>query len=284
MLIFGVLLENYSPGRLIQVIQGAALTTLVLNLVALWKQEARDRQRKYAPQRDPTFSEAWQSLSASRSTKRALLGLALGTMAFTMEDVLLEPYGGEVLGMTVSATTYLTATLALGSLVGFGFASRALTRGSDANRLSSSGALIGLPAFVAVILAAPMQSTALFIAGTFLIGLGAGLFAHGTLTSAMRSAPKNQIGLALGTWGAVQATAAGVAMALGGVIRDAVRWVSPINEAGASWVQQPAFAYSVVYGIELVLLLVTVITMWPLAVKSKQATHSGRSMVSSQEG
>lgn len=283
-LIFGVLLEEYSPGRLIQVIQGAALTTLVLNLIALWKQEARDRHRKHAPEKDPSFSEAWAVLSAIPHMKRSLVGLALGTMAFTMEDVLLEPYGGEVLGMSVSGTTYLTATLAVGSLVGFGFASRALTRGSDANTLSTLGVFIGMPAFIAVILSAPWQSVALFVAGTFLIGLGAGLFAHGTLTSAMRSAPARQIGLALGTWGAVQATAAGVAMALGGVIRDAVRWLEPANDAGGSWLAQAASAYTVVYGIELLLLLATVITMWPLVARSREPRNSSRSMMSSSEG
>jgi BCD family chlorophyll transporter-like MFS transporter len=44
-LIFGTLLENYSPGRLVQVIQGAAVVTVGLNLLAMWKQEARDRAR-----------------------------------------------------------------------------------------------------------------------------------------------------------------------------------------------------------------------------------------------
>jgi BCD family chlorophyll transporter-like MFS transporter len=33
-------------------------------------------------------------------------------MAFNMQDVLLEPYGGEILGLSVSATTLLTATWA----------------------------------------------------------------------------------------------------------------------------------------------------------------------------
>jgi hypothetical protein len=51
---------------------------------------------------------------------------------------------------------------------------------------------------------------------------GAGLFGHGTLTATMRSAPREQVGLALGAWGAVQATAAGIAVALGGIIRDLV--------------------------------------------------------------
>jgi BCD family chlorophyll transporter-like MFS transporter len=46
-------------------------------------------------------------------------------MAFNMQDVLLEPYGGEILGLSVSATTLLTATWACGALVGFALAALA---------------------------------------------------------------------------------------------------------------------------------------------------------------
>ena len=73
-------------------------------------------------------------------------------MAFSMEDVLLEPYGGQVLHLTVGDTTKLTATLAVGGLFGFGLASRVLSRGADPFRMASFGALVGVPAFACVIL------------------------------------------------------------------------------------------------------------------------------------
>ena len=41
--LFSLLLADFSATRLVQVVQGAAVATLVLNLVAVWKQEARDR-------------------------------------------------------------------------------------------------------------------------------------------------------------------------------------------------------------------------------------------------
>jgi MFS transporter, BCD family, chlorophyll transporter len=62
---------------------------------------------------------------------RLLVVIALGTAGFGMADVLLEPFGGQVLGMTVAQTTRLTVVLALGSLVGFGLASRWLGRGGQ---------------------------------------------------------------------------------------------------------------------------------------------------------
>ena len=89
---------------------------------------------------------------------RRLIALGLGTMAFSMEDVLLEPYGGQILHLAVGDTTKLTATLAVGGLLGFWLASRVLSRGADPFRMAGYGVLVGIPAFLAVILAAPMAS------------------------------------------------------------------------------------------------------------------------------
>ena len=82
-----------------------------------------------------------------------------------------------------------------------------------------------IPAFAAVILASATLSVPLFVCGALCIGFGAGLFGHGTLTLTLNRAPKEQAGLALGAWGAVQATAAGAGVALGGIGRDAVQAV-----------------------------------------------------------
>jgi BCD family chlorophyll transporter-like MFS transporter len=252
-LMLGFLLHDYSPGQLIRVVQAVAVTTLVLNVVALWKQEPRSRLRKPGTPIEYTFTQSWQLFCQGQHTVRRLLAVGLGTMAFTMEDVLLEPYGGEILHMSVSSTTLLSATLALGGLLGFAWASRVLGRGGDAYRMSGWGTWIGLPAFAAVMASAPLASPTVFVLGIFLIGLGGGLFAHGTLTASMQLAPPGQIGLAMGAWGAVQATAAGVGMALGGIVRDTVAMVS-----------SPVMGYSAVYLIEILLLALTLWAMGPL--------------------
>ena len=66
-------------------------------------------------------------------------------------------------------------------------------------------------------LAASARCSAL---GVALIGFGGGLFAHGTLTASMASPSRRTAGLALGAWGAAQATAAGLAIAFSGVVND----------------------------------------------------------------
>jgi len=256
-ILFGLALQDFSPGRLVQVIQGAAVVTLVLNTISLWKQEPRRRQvvsaTATAKPPEPDFMAALRNMLQGEHATRRLVIIGLGTLAFGMQDVLLEPYGGQLLGMTVSQTTWLTAALAGGSLVGFALASVVLSRGVDAMRMSALGVALGVPGFLLVLLAAPWQSVQLFSTGVFTIGLGVGLFAHGTLTTTMNNAPRDQIGLALGSWGAAQATAAGVAVALGGLLADAVA-----AQAGQ------IVGYNTVYLLEILLLIVTLLVMAPL--------------------
>ncbi len=265
-MIYGALLVDFTRGRLVEVIQGSAVITLALNVFALWKQETRKPGQMAArQQQSPSFREAWDSYMREGRALRCLIAIGIGTMAFSMEDILLEPYGGQILNLTVSATTFLTATLAVGSLFGFALASRVLSRGFDPFRMAGFGSLVGIPAFLAVIVAAPMSSPLLFGVGTFFIGFGAGLFGHGTLTATMQLAPKKQTGLALGAWGAVQASAAGLAIALGGVIRDIVVELVPPNAFGA------AIGYIFVYGLEIVMLGATFIVMIPLIRRTEFA-------------
>ena len=265
-LVFGLLLRDFSHGRLVQVIQAAALVTLVLNGLSLWKQEVRRPNRgalaASAPQ--PDFVEALRHYTADGETRRRLGAIALGTLGFGMQDVLLEPFGGRVLGLSVAQTTGLSAALAGGCFVGLAIASFVLSRGSQAARVALAGAACGSLAFVAVMVSAALASVPLFVAGVMAVGLGAGLFGHGTLTMTMRSARAEQAGLALGAWGAVQATAAGVGVLAGGLGHDLVAAVAMAGGFGQQ-MAVPALGYLSVYALEMALLIVTVGVLWTLA-------------------
>jgi BCD family chlorophyll transporter-like MFS transporter len=194
---------------------------------------------------------------------RLLTAVAIGSVAFSMQDVLLEPYGGHIMGMGVGATTTLTALIALGSIAAFALSARTLGAGGDPMRLAAAGVLAGVLGFSLVIFAAPLASPLLFRIGTLCIGLGKGLFAVGTLTTAMGLRDTPQHGLALGAWGAVVATSEGGAVAASGIVRDAV---ARLADAGALG---PALAgatvpYSVVYHLEIALLFVALVALGPL--------------------
>lgn len=266
-LLFGWLLADFTQLKLIKVIQGAALATMALNMIALWKQEPRNVALTAPDRARPTFSEAWRGFAADPSRRRLLVAVALGAAGFSMQDVLLEPYGGEVLSLTVSETTVLTALFAAGTLIGLALAARGLSRGMEPHRLAAIGPLVGVFAFSMVLFADPLGSPLLFRVGTILIGFGGGLFAVGTMTAAMAAAKGSDAGLALGAWGAAQATAAGAAILAGGVLRDFVSHLAGSGALGPA-LSTPAAGYGVVYHLEILLLFSTLVAIGPLARSS----------------
>ncbi len=276
--VFGLLLQDFSQVRLIKVVQGAAMATLALNLVALWKQEPLDPTRnQFADGERPTFVAAWRRLMADQRAARMLLALAFGTLGFAMQDVLLEPYGAQILGMSVSATTTLTAILAGATLVAFGVAARMLRGGLDPHRLAAYGALVGVVAFTGVSLVAGLKSPNLFRVAVAMVGFGAGLFMVGTLIGCMNLARDSGSGLALGAWGAVQATATGVAIALGGALRDLISALAQ-NGALGNALTNEATGYCAVYQVEVLFLFATLAVIGPLALHAGQPVDSDSSL------
>ncbi|MFS0737754.1 BCD family MFS transporter [Sphingomonas sp. 1P06PA] len=277
-LVIGRLLIDFSPMRLIQVIQGAAALTMVLNLIALWKQEARAPRAVVAQPAasSPDFGTQWRALVARPGMLRLMVAVGLGAAAFAMQDVLLEPYGGQVLHLSVGQTTLLTALWAAGMLAGFAIAARMLGQGGEPHRLAGFGAVAGIAAFMMLIFAGPLGQAPLLSAGAAGIGFGAGLFSVGTLTAAMAAAADGGAGLALGGWGAVQATATGLAIAIGAILRDAVS-ASAINQAFGPTLAAPATGYALVYGLEILLLLGTLVALGPLVSPRDAPTRFGLS-------
>ncbi|MEM8774563.1 MAG: PucC family protein [Pseudomonadota bacterium] len=277
-ILIGWLLRDFSEIRLVRVVQGAALVGIGLNLVALWKQEQMNpmtKAERAAPR--PRFAQAWNDLMRGGETGRLLAVVFLGTMAFNMQDVLLEPYGGEILGLSVSSTTLLTSVWAAGALFGFVMTGRMLSLGHNCYRLAALGVLIGIVAFSIVIFAAPLNAVWLFFTGAGLIGLGGGIFAVSTLTAAMTMPERGAAGhgLALGAWGAAQATAAGLSIALGGALRDGTNAIAQAGLLG-DVLNKPVTGYSLVYHVEIGLLFITLAALGPLV-------RFGRSFTSSSE-
>lgn len=260
---FGVLLREFDYIKLIKIVQGAALVTMILNLVALWKQEPRGTKHPEPEANPPTFKTTFRAFLKGGEASRLLVAVGLGAAGFNMQDILLEPYGGEILHMSVSGTTALTALMAGGTLVGLGLAARWLSTGRDPHQLAALGCLFGIAGFSAVIFSAPLDSTGLFLLGTLGIGFGGGWFSVGTLTSAMALPDTGQSGLAIGAWGAVQATAAGAGVAIGGGLRDLVSGLAARGVLGKG-MNTASVGYSFVYHLEFYLLFATLIAIGPL--------------------
>lgn len=263
-LTFGALLRNFGYVELIQIVQGAAVVTVAINVIALWKQEPRrsDIDPDDAPEA-PRFFATFRAFANRRHAGRLLVAVAFGGAGFGAQDILLEPFGGEMLQLSVAGTTVLTALMAGGTLAGLFAAARWLSRGRDPYQLAAYGVLVGIVGFSCVVLSAPFASRLLFWLGTGVIGFGAGWFSVGTLSAAMAISDPGHSGIAVGAWGAVQATVTGAGIALGGLLRDVVSAFALRGALGPG-LNQPSAGYLLVYTLEIGLLFGTLIAIGPL--------------------
>ena len=266
--IIGALLSNFSQLRLIQVVQGCAVLTLVLNILAMWKQEVlKPQSLKKRSKNKPKFLNAWKDFLQNGYASKLLIVVIVGTTAFSMQDILLEPYGGELLNLSVSATTNLTALWVLGALISLAVAARGFRKKVRPISFCTISLLVGILGFLSIIFSYPMDIVFLYFFGAFLIGFGAGLFAVSTLTMAMGmpvNGSKYGKGLALGSWGAAQATAVGVGVALGAIIKDFISKLAYNGYLGEA-LNNISTGYSFVYHLEILLIFVTLVVLGPLA-------------------
>ena len=268
--VIGGILADYSATKLVQVIQGCAVLTVILNTIAIWKQEARNPAlTKGVEPGAPTFKELWQDFVKQGRNARLLTAIGIGAAGFAMQDALLEPYGGEILKLSVGATTGLTGAWALGSLIGFTTSGAALARGWDPLRLAGMGLVVGINAFLLVLFAGPFSAPLMLYTGALGIGIGLGLFSVGTLMEAMNLAEGESAGLALGAWGSVQATCAGFGIAIGGLLRDGVAALVQSGAPTASLAVR-ATGYGTVYILEIALLLAGLVAIGPLVTYQRR--------------
>ena len=247
------LLVDYSHMLLIKVMQGSAIAFVGLTVFALWQQEQLnpDGSIKSDLKTVRIRLSLWESIqlvSKERVLQGLLVVIFIATMAFATHDVLLEPYGGQVLNMSVSATMQLTALWGLATVVGVLLAAYLLWRRKAPVMLIAAGCAVGLIGFAIISIASDATLVEPFRIGIVLISLGRGLFLVGSIILVMSLTDVSHAGLFLGIWGIVQAMAQGIGTIGGGVVRDLAQYLTGSVKLG----------YTIVYGGSLVLLLIVI--------------------------
>lgn len=232
--IVGQFLEVYSHFKLIRVMQGTAVLFVALTAVSLL---GKERLRPNGLVTGPidavsvrqTLWESVRMLLGQRVLRNLFIVLFLATMAFTTQDVLLEPYGGQVLHMSVTATTQLTALWGVAMLAAIGVSGLWLWRGQAAIPLVAVGCAVGALGYALVSYASNSALIMPFRGGVALIGFGRGLFLVGSIALIMALIDRLHAGLFLGLWGVSQAIAQGSGTIGGGLARDlAYQWTGDV--------------------------------------------------------
>jgi len=222
----GRLLDPYSPAvlsRSFALVAGAALLIGLAGLAGL---------EKRTPSPAAGERSAWGPVlrGAARNPQALLffVYLLLLLSAVFGQDLLLEPFGGEVLSLSIAQTSRLTsiwggsflAAMALGS---------ALERRVAKKILALSGGLAAFLALMILLASGLLGSRAVFYSGTVLLGLGTGVSTLANLSLMMDMTVAGREGAFIGLWGIASAFSRVAGSATGGLARDLAGRRNPLH-------------------------------------------------------
>ena len=239
----GSLLDPFSPQRLLAVAGGVAVSAVVMAALALFGLEGRAPavSGSAAPPAQVSFGQALRDAWAEPRARRFTVFVFVSMLAYSMQDLILEPFAGLVFGLTPGGTTRLSGTQHGGALVGMLLAAAAGSRwaGRRWGSLRSWtvwGCVASALALSGLVVAGVVGPGWPLPANVFLLGLCTGAFSIAAIGSMMGLAGAGEPGhegVRMGLWGAAQAQA----FALGGVVgtaaSDLARWL--IADAGPAY-------------------------------------------------
>ncbi|MET0875590.1 MAG: BCD family MFS transporter [Tardiphaga sp.] len=251
----GHLLDPFSPARLVAVSGSVSLIAMLLTLVGVWGVEPRAMVAPALPVPSHTSSLRAAVLEVWREpqSRRFALFVFVSMLAYSAQDLILEPFAGVVFGFSPGATTKLSSVQHVGTLLGMALVpligalyprSRGhLQNWSIAGCLASALALLALAAASVVGPSWPLRET------VFALGLCNGAYAVaaiGSMMALVSAGTGKREGVRMGIWGAAQAFAFGTGGFLGTLASDAAHAV----------LAQPAMAYATVFAAEAGLFMV----------------------------
>ncbi|WP_299399083.1 BCD family MFS transporter [Pelagibius sp.] len=254
----GHLLDPFSLTRLVAVSLGVAAAAFVLALIAVFGIEGRaapepqqSPQTPQSPQAMPPFREAIRQVWGESRARRFAVFVFVSMLAYSGQDLILEPFAGTVFGLTPGESTRLSGVQHAGVFLGMllvALACGRLARGRLGSLLGwtvggciASGAVLLTLAFSGFVVGSwPLRAT------VFTLGVANGAFAVaaiGSMMSLVNDGRAKREGVRMGLWGAAQAIAFGLGGLLGTLAVDLLRWA----------LAAPTSAYAMVFAGEAML-------------------------------
>jgi BCD family chlorophyll transporter-like MFS transporter len=268
----GAALRDFDPARLTSIALVTMLVVLTLTVLATVGQEANLKTTVAAVNRARAmpFRQALQELVLADAQVRTFFTLILfafiGTLA---QDVLLEPFGGLVLGMSPSATTRLTAFWGVGVLLAMLLSGTLLLRFLPFLTVLRIGLIASALAFGSVVGLAVSGNADLFRYFVFAMGFGTGIAGAGMLTGLAHFTTTVRAGMLMGVWGMANLLGRAAGSIIGGVVVESLQWAT-----GSA-----AIGYTTVFAIEVVMLLVALRLSFRLQIDQSAARREEQAVL-----
>lgn len=263
--IVGRLLDPFSMARLVTVSGGVSLVAILVTLLALWGLEGEGGGLPPAAEAEVPFRIALAALWQEREARRFATFVFVAMLAYSAQDLILEPFAGTVFGLTPGETTRISGMQHGGMFLGMVGTAYATRKGAHLTRYAAAGCLASAVGFGILIMAGLAQTTAVLKVGVLAMGVANGVFAIGAIGAmiALVNQPgRREAGVRMGLYGTAQAVAFGVGGFAGAALSD----------VGRALLGSPALGYSVVFLLEAMLF---VVAAW-FAVRTAPAAPGAR--------
>lgn len=259
----GRALEHYDPTRLLIVATGVAGTVFLLTLLAAPGQErGLTAAVRAAKAREKAFALVLRDYVFADPQVRRLFIVVICTFTGTLaQDVLLEPYGALVLGMSVGQTTRLTMFWGLGVLAAMLLSGLLLLRWLGPLRLMRIGLVLSIAVFSGVAVIGLAGAPGAFRWLVLGLGFCAGLTGAGMISSVAQFTTPERAGLLMGVWGMANMVGHAVGSLMGGVIVDTMRAATGSSLA----------AYTTLFAAEVGMLIVALVLSLRLSPRQTRA-------------
>jgi len=251
------MVDPYTPEALIRAFGVVAASALALGLLGLVRLEPRSNRLSQTASESYTVKQMTSAITANPIARVFFVYLLLLLAAILGQDVLLEPFGAEAFGMTVTQTTRITSiwgTFVLLAIIIAGLLEGRVSKQLVA-QLGNTGALLG---FIVIVISGILINKSVFYTGVTLLGIGTGLSTVANLSLMFDLTMPGMVGLYIGAWGFSNALSRLVGSVLGGVVRDVVTQATGDALSG----------YLVVFSIEALMLLVATVMLYRINVNA----------------
>lgn len=252
----GKLIDPYTPEQLIRVTAGLSFLVICVAALSLWGLEGRDSSGSREAiaggaasgranvKFKQTLLQVWREPQARTFT----IFVFLSMLAYSAQDLILEPFAGDVFGMSPGQTTQLAglqhgavlAGMLWVALVGW---DRVKGRFGSVQSWMVWGCLLSAVAMAGLSTAGIQGQNWPLKANIVLLGVANGAFSIAAIATMMRlstQGAQGHEGTRMGLWGASQAIAFGLGGILGTGASDMAHWL----------VASSGVAYSTVFGFE----------------------------------
>jgi len=216
------MVDPYTPEAMIRAFGYVAAAALALGLIGLIRLEPRSSiSSSKAASESYSVKQMISALTQNPIARIFFIYLLLLLAAILGQDVLLEPFGAEAFGLTVTQTTRITSIW--GTFVLIAILIAGLLEGRVAKKtIAQFGNLGALAGFIVIIMSGFSHSTGVFYAGVTLLGLGTGISTVANLSLMFDLTMPGMVGLYIGAWGFSNALSRLVGTLLAGILRDVV--------------------------------------------------------------